>query len=244
MAWTLAWAAAGAAEVWDTKPFLEWSDKELDKVLTDSPWAGKGNLTHARQGAGLGSVPEWKIIVSIRSALPMKQALVRNDVGLRGTLAPQHEQLLATPEEVYVVSISGIPQALVPQLQSVADAAALRRRGKDPIAATQGSAIMVDKDGKLVSQATPQRRPPVQIVPVLQRGGGGAAGRGGGAGRGFGGAPPDNSGITATLILGFPKDNPITAQDQEFELTTVIGTYNVKRTFKLKDMMFKGELAL
>ena len=47
-----------------------------------------------------------------------------------------------------------------------------------------------------------------------------------------------------TLVLGFPKTTPITAQDQEFEFSTVLGSYNVKRTFKLKDMVFMGALAL
>ena len=28
-----------AAEVWEAKPFLQWTDKEAEKVMTDSPWA-------------------------------------------------------------------------------------------------------------------------------------------------------------------------------------------------------------
>jgi hypothetical protein len=228
----MSWAAAGAAGVWDTKPFTQWTDKELEKVLTDSPWAGNASLTHARQGANLGSVPDWKIVIAIRSALPMKQALVRGEIGPGGTLTAQHQGVLAATEPFYLVSIGGIPRNFLPQLQAVADAALLKPKGKAPIAATQASAMMFDKDGKPVPSASILSLRP-QFVRVAQRGGA----RGGG---GF----ADNSGITATLVLGFPKDAPLAATDQEFEVTTVIGTYNVKKTFKLKDMVFMGALAL
>jgi hypothetical protein len=228
-------AVAVAADVWDAKPFAQWSDKELEKVLTDSPWAGKASITHAREGANLGSVPDWKIVVAIRSALPLKQALVRGEIGTGGTPSAQHQALLTTVDTVYRVSISGIPRNFAPQLQAVADAALLKPKGRAPIAATQGSAMMFDREGRPVSRVAPSGMP-VQLVRVGQRGGGGGAGRGGGA--------ADDSGVTATLVLGFPRDTPITAQDQEFDVTTVIGAYNVKRTFKLKDMMFMGELTL
>ena len=233
-AWAMTWAAAGAAGVWDTKPFAQWTDKEVEKVLTDSPWAGKASLTHAREGANLGSVPDWKLVIAVRSALPLRQALVRGDIGVGGTPSAQHQALLANEEPVYLVSIGGISRSFVPQLQAVADAASLKPKGKPAIMATQASAMMFDKDGKPVSNSASAGQ--AQIVRVAQQRGGG------GGGRGFGAA--DNSGITVTLVLGFPKTTPITAQDQEFEISTVLGAYNVKKTFKLKDMLFMGALAL
>src|SRR5689334_6618222 len=30
-----------AADFWTTKPFTEWNDKEVSKILTDSPWSAK-----------------------------------------------------------------------------------------------------------------------------------------------------------------------------------------------------------
>ena len=231
--WAMTWAAATAAGVWDTKPFAQWTDKELEKVLTDSPWAGKASITHAREGANLGSVPDWKLIIAVRSALPLRQALVRGDIGVGGTPSAQHQTLLAAEEPLYLVSIGGISRSFVPQLQAVADAASLKPKGKAAIMATQASAMMFDKDGKPVPNSASTGQ--AQIVRVAQRGGGGG-------GRGFGAA--DNSGITVTLVLGFPKSTPIAAQDQEFDFSTVLGAYNVKKTFKLKDMLFMGALAL
>jgi hypothetical protein len=53
----------------------------------------------------------------------------------------------------------------------------------------------------------------------------------------------DKSGITATLFLEFPKSDAITPGDGEVELSTVIDRYQIKKSFKLKDMLYKGALA-
>ena len=224
-------AGPGAAGVWDTKPFVEWSDKDLEKVMEDSPWAGKGNLTHAREGANLGTVPDWDLIVAVRSALPFRQALVRRQIGLKGTPTAEHEALLAADEQTYTLSLAGLPRSLGPALQKVADAAEIRRRGKDPLKASQGALMWFDKKGLQVARDAPARP---QILLAAQRGGGGFGGFG----------QQDNSGVTGTLVLGFPKTNPITAADNEFDFVTTVGSYIVKRTFKLKEMMFKGQLSL
>ncbi len=36
---TLAAAPLSQAAFWSNKPFPEWSDEQIDKMLTDSPWA-------------------------------------------------------------------------------------------------------------------------------------------------------------------------------------------------------------
>jgi hypothetical protein len=247
-----AWAAmvvvASAADVWDTKPFTEWSDKEVEKLLTDSPWAGKASLTHAREGANLGQVPDWKLIVTVRSALPIREAMTRRALGLGVPLPPEGENVLAAPGPRYVFAVSGIPRLYQTQLAKSAQAARLKLKGKAPLAATEASVILLDKDGKTVT--APARgqltEPAFRIVPAGQRGGGSRGGASGGGFGGFGGPPPDTdkSGITAMLVVEFPKTAPITLEDGKVEFSTVIGFYNVEREFKLKDMIFRGELSL
>src|SRR5689334_16731678 len=34
-----------AADFWTAKPFTEWNEKEVQKVLTDSPWVGKVSMS-------------------------------------------------------------------------------------------------------------------------------------------------------------------------------------------------------
>ncbi len=69
-----------AADFWETKEFTKWSDKECDKLLTNSPWAYE--LKVYRQG-GLGSSDGAegqayvKYNIRFMSALPIRQAQVR-----------------------------------------------------------------------------------------------------------------------------------------------------------------------
>ncbi len=62
-----------AQNVWD-KPFTQWTKSEVEKIFTDSPWA----KTQEERVGGIGSEPlSYKVTVRLRSALPIRQALVR-----------------------------------------------------------------------------------------------------------------------------------------------------------------------
>ena len=241
--WAVLIAAAAAAEVWETKPFMEWAPREVDKVLTDSPWAGKATMTHERIGANLGPVPEWNLIVSVRSATPIRMAMARQQLAAGVPASPELEKNLLAPHARYAIAIARIPQFLRSQLPKSAQMTVLKVKGKE-LMATAGSVQLLDKEGKEVAPPPARGRqgaaatPSVQIVPVAQGGFGG----GGFGGGGFGGGA-DNSGITATMILEFPKDDPPTAADGEVEISTIIGGYKIRKTFKLKDMVFKGALS-
>jgi hypothetical protein len=60
----IASAALAAAEFWEAKPFLQWSDREVEKVLTDSPWTAlvaiplpnRGPVPSADAGGGVVAV--------------------------------------------------------------------------------------------------------------------------------------------------------------------------------------------
>ena len=246
--WAFVCAAASAAAVWDSKPFTQWSDKDVEKLLTDSPWAGRASITHNREGANLGPVPDWKLIVTVQSALPIKQALAREALGAGVTPSPELETRLAAPSPRYVLAISNIPRLYERQLVKSAQAATLRFKGREPITATDASVFLLDKEGNTIAPSAPGGRAAAggpQIVPVAQRGGGGRGfGGGGGLGGSDGGPAEDKSGITATLVLEFPRTAAVTPEDRDVELSTVIGTYSVKKDFKLKDMVFLGSLAL
>ena len=105
----MACAVLGAADFWETKPFTMWSDQELQQVTTDSPWAKKIVIAAAGRAGG---APDTSVVISWRSALPMKQALVRMQIGLGGALTPQARALLDQKETGYVVSVEGLPVRL------------------------------------------------------------------------------------------------------------------------------------
>ena len=248
--WVVMAVALSAAAFWEEKPFTQWSEKDVEKILTDSPWAGKASLTHEKAGADLGPVPDWNLIVSVRSATPVRQAMARQQLLAGATASPDLENNLATPYPRYAFAIDKIPQFYRTQLAKSAQVAIMKLKGKS-VNATEASVTLLDKDGNVVQPPAPRGRQGqatvgVQIIPVAQRGGGGGGFGGGGGGvGGFGGGGfgEDKSGITATLFLEFPKADPITAADGEVELVTVIGGYQIKKTFKLKEMVYKGALA-
>ena len=105
---TVGVTAAGAAEFWDKKKFTQWSEKEIRKMLTDSPWTQDFEDTDvhidplqspsisagpptSETGAGAPETGDTDVGLrarqpiarmvykfQIRSALPIRQALVRS----------------------------------------------------------------------------------------------------------------------------------------------------------------------
>jgi len=224
-------AVYAAAGVWETKPFPEWTDKETQSILSDSPWAGKGSLTNARTGGGFSPVPDWKVIVTWRAALPIRQALVRLQIGQGGKVMADQQAVLTAAEPSYIVMVEGLPAMYAGMMQAIGPLTTLVRDGKPALVAVQGAAELRDKDGNIV--AAPPPAPP---------GVGGGASRGGRGG--FGAAPVKDDGSTATLMFGFPRTDPITVGDKEVEFSTTIGAYHLKRKFRVKDMVINGEPAL
>ena len=222
-------ALQAAAGIWESKPFSDWTDKETQGVLSDSPWAGKGTLTNVRSGGGFSPVPDWKVTVTWRTALPIRQALVRLQIGQGGKVMADQQAVLTANEPNYIVMIDGLPAMYAGMMQTIGPLTTLVREGKPPIVAVQGATEVRDKDGNII--AAPAAAPPAA---------GGAPGR---AGRG-GVAPVKDDGSTATLMFGFPRTDPITAADKEVEFATTIGAYHLKRKFRVKDMVIMGEPAL
>jgi hypothetical protein len=253
----LAWTSLGAAEFWDTKAFNTWSDAEVKKVLTSSPWAGKAGISYVvSKGASMPTIDEAAVAVW-NSALPVRQAYVREQIGAVKDVPKDASDLLAQAPAMYVVSvkISGTPNSAGYARQAAAaqKETFLLRDGKPPIAAVQSEGRMLDKDGKVVEMpatpgpggiGAPRGGAPAGApgFAIAQGGrGGGARGGGGRGGGGFGGGPRDGSGV---LVFAFPRTDAITAADREVEFATRVGQFNVKRKFKLSEMMFKGELAI
>ncbi len=57
-----------------TKPFRTWTKAEAKKLLNDSPWAKTQEVSSVY---GLGVPTDFKFTLRLRSALPIREALVR-----------------------------------------------------------------------------------------------------------------------------------------------------------------------
>ena len=230
--WVVACAALAAADFWDEKDFTAWSETDVEKMLTDSPWSrkiaialrgpgaggrggrgggggfgGAGGGRRGVDGAGGGrrgadrfdAAPRrMTFTVSWRSALPVKQALVRSQIGVDAPISREQRQFLTQLEPFYVVVVAGLPRQFARMAQNrnaLMAETILKRQDKDPIS-------------------------PEDLVVFVE------------------------NGETVTLQYHFPRDDEITLEDKDVEFITKLGQVEVKQKFKLEDMVFAEQLAL
>ena len=132
--WLLTGAALVAADFWEEKDFTTWSAQEVQEMLTDSPWAKQVRLL---VGGRRDAAEPTQVTFTWTSALPIKQALVRQAVGLDGPISPESQQTLTRFEPFYAVTLSGLPPTLRWLATTRTDLKAesmLVRKGKAPIA--------------------------------------------------------------------------------------------------------------
>ncbi|MCW5977337.1 MAG: hypothetical protein KIT09_04635 [Bryobacteraceae bacterium] len=226
---TLAAPLASAADFWEKRPFPNWSVSDIQKMLTDSPWARPALVpretlsreasdsearTGGRTGCGSCAVtsstatveslrsPELQaplaVVVRWLSALPVKQALVKLRFGEEAA-GSQAAELLAQAEERYVVGISGLPAALLPDAsEEIRSKAFLEIKNSAPIAAEDAA---IRGEGQAVN-----------------------------------------------LVLYFPRQRTggevISLSDREVTVALKLASVGIKRKFKLSDMVYQGKLEL
>lgn len=154
--WLLAAAGVSAADFWTEKPFLQWSDKDTEKMMSGSPWAvvmsvalppnlpvPSGDVGGGR-GGGRGGDDSFgpgprriRLTISWRSALPIKQALVRSQVGQGGTPTADQSTFLTQDEQFYVIGITGLPPQYIRPGADTTVEALLRRKNKADIPVQQ-----------------------------------------------------------------------------------------------------------
>lgn len=222
--WVLACAALVAADFWEDEEFTSWSDRDVQKMLTDSPWSKQVNIVMGglreeetsrftgdgvnfgggggRRGGGDGGfsgIRRTRVSVVWINALPVRQAMVRNLIGRNGAIPPEGEQFLSEEDPFYTVAIVGLPPAFEVLGQMVNEVLAettLQRDDKDPIE-------------------------PIDIG-FLREG--------------------DQS---IRVMFMFPRTDPITLDDREVEFITRLGSITeIKRKFRLRDMQVDGRLLL
>lgn len=221
----LASAALTAADFWEEKDFTTWSPQQIDKMLTDSPWAKKATIVlgSLREGGGSGGgfqssgagfgggggatdsaggggefsgVRRITATVAWISALPVRQAIARLRAGVDAPVLPDDKRL-PEDEAFYVVAVAGMPTrvAQAASRNEVVDKTELKSKRKEPIKPAD-----------------------IRIVPESKE--------------------------TVRVEFVFPKSNAITVDDKEVEFVTKIGPADITRKFTLAEMMVRGRLAL
>ncbi len=229
-AWLVASASLLAADVWESKPFHTWTDKELEKVLTSSPWAGKASITYVRSRP---QPIQEQAIVTWASAQVIRQALAREEFGATSQLPRDVEAIIARTPSFYIVTVKiskGFNSAAHAGLAAaMQNETFLQIRGKPPIPAVEAEGKVIEEDRERQQASVAGR---TGAVLLAQRAGGGGAPAGGqrggaigppGGQRGRGargrlGGPVSGSG-SSLVAFRFPRD-PITLDDKEVEFVT------------------------
>jgi hypothetical protein len=211
-----------AADFWVSKPYAEWTEKEILKIETSSPWSkqvtvemgrggaggdssGKGG-GRSKGGGGGGGTEESKgggqgagmmLTVSWRTALPVREAYAKQKYGAELETSADAKKLLTEEPKSYVVLVSGLRRPLRSDdnlKDTLIKSTGLMVKGKDPIVPSDVQMGTMDK--------------------------------------------------TPVVVFIFPRTTPITVDDKEVEFSTKLGPLTVKQKFHLKDMVLNGKLEL
>ena len=254
-----------AADFWETKDFKDWKPKEVQRMLTNSPWTRTVSLSMGgsfggmggRMGGGMdasqssGRVPgmggggggrrgnrssgmdmdemrpSLNVYVRWLSALPVRQALVRNNFGDEVT-GEAAMKLLELEDERYIIAVAGLPARM-----------AMGRR--------DGSGQ--PRNPEMTSEQRQQQRQAGPPTGALERIKDKATIR-------VKGKDPihpnhvemSGSQQNSDIYLFFPRGNDggldIVLEDKEVEFLLDLERSDVKRKFKLKDMVYQGKLEL
>lgn len=211
-----------AANFWQ-KPYTEWSDKDVAKMMSDSPWAksasvemnfpgadaaaagpafggGGGGRGGSPQGGGGGfSAPSIEIHATVESALPIRQALVRRKFGAEAGKSTDAQKILNEEPKTYEIVLSGGLGMFV-----------MGPPDQVTKTLTEVTTLSSAKSGAIKPET-------IQV-----------------------GQP----GRTMEVLFVFPRTIPFTVDDQEVEFATKLGKSNLKYKFKLKDMVINGKLEM
>jgi len=139
----LAGAVLAAADFWEETEFTAWSDKDVEQMMNDSPWAKRLTVRFPRSGRFGGfrpgtSTPQTRLVIQWQSAQPIRQAMVRGRIEQGGTVDPEAQVFLDQSAPGYVVVVTGLPGQfgrLTPE--ALMAEARLERKGKSPIVPAQ-----------------------------------------------------------------------------------------------------------
>lgn len=203
------------ASRWESTSFSEWTDETLQELLADSPWAGEASISRTPGSLGASPVSE-KAIVTWTTALPIREALVREAIGRNGTVTKDAQTYLSTTPMMYVIAVKisgGAASASYASMaQEVQKETVLQRTdGRATLNALTAEARALDKSGRPIDDAA---------------------------------AASAAEGGSTVFAFQFSKGLALTMLDREVEFVTKVGGLTIKKKFKMKDMVYKGELAL
>ncbi len=230
-----------AADFWVSKPFLEWSDKEVERMLDNSPWsktisiATGGGMSEGRRGAnsdiGPANDPGTENPIAGPGGSGMGGGRSRNR-----NSSPEMNPISSMTVHVRWQTALPIKQALIKKKYGAeagtSDEAKKALEAKENwyvIAVAGIGRGMVQGDGEkikreLLEQTSLGAKGKEELKPAdIQMG---------------------RADRSLELYFVFPRKTEFSEDDKEIEFATKLGGTTLKQKFRLKDMMYNGKLAL
>jgi hypothetical protein len=236
-------AVLASGQFWHKKEFADWNDQEVQKILRDSPWARPVLISFEISSSPVmqRSRDNREITTSAGSsrdssccqdAMPDKSAM---RAGVGDARIPD-----VSPQSATLTVIVRWQSAL-PVRQAI-----VKTRFGSEVNTSSEAAKLLESEPQfhvvgvigLPAQAMQQKREEIKTDAFLR----------------IKGKPPlgaadvlaSQEAGSVNLYLLFPKTgaagNFITTQDQEVEVGLKLGSRNIRRKFKVKDMVYKGKL--
>jgi hypothetical protein len=221
---TIAGAAAGSrvfaygADFWNRKDPQEWSSDEVGQLMSKSPWAKEVSSSYTPPGGGGGGLDSSGGLGGRRTrpdSQPAQASRIYKGTVRWDSAKPVKDALKAS-----------VPAAFANHyVISVTGFPIAEIGGSRAHAQSDASRSMEDRldDLKGLSYLQPKDKGALQPGIVLQ--------------------PSGNFGTT--ILFGFSKELlNLTVEDREVTFATEFGRINLKVKFNLKDMVYRGELAV
>ncbi len=237
-----------AADVWQTKPFTEWTDKDLQKILNNSPWAhsftlptggGPSDFDSASSGGGGRGGRGGGGADQDSAPAPISESSGRSGRGGGSGGGPP------VPSSAGGVSLEIVArwQSALPLKQAFVRV----KYGAEGASSAAAKEVLDRDDGSYVIILSGPLRALLRGTPDELKAGLMEATTL--SARGKAAIKPSDLQVNTAqksqeVIFAFPKTTPFTADDKEIDLTTKLGALPVKYKFKPKEMVFNGKLEL
>jgi hypothetical protein len=220
-----------AADFWQ-KPYTEWSDKDVTKMLNDSPWAKSASLSMSGPGGGGGgpAMPAGGGGGFGGRGGPQGGGGSEYGPGAQGSGPPSFD-VVARWQSALPMRQALVRLKFGAEADKSAEAGKILEQQDRPYEIVLSGPMGMFLGGKPgdaaqalsdVSFLSSRRTGPIKAVQIEV------------------GKP----GKTMDVLFAFPRSMPFMLEDKEVELTTKLGTSTLKYKFKLKDMVLNGKLEM
>jgi len=228
-----------AADFWSTKPFTDWNEKEVAKILSDSPWTAKFTISGGPgapptiggggggggRGGGRGGGPQGDSTKADPGISGDSSGFGGGSGGSSGTTVTLIWQTALPIRQALVKRQYGAEAGTSPEAKAKLDRVdpfyVLTLSGMPGYTLASAQA---DRKASLLDSTmlTVAGKPPLKATDVQVSGGRG----------------------TGVVSFVFPKTTAFTIEDKEVEFSSKFDQTVVKKKFKLKDMVFNGKVEM